>query len=140
MKEAEGQNAILVELNKKILSQQIIDMKEKFWEKENLKKQIGLPTSNFFNKDSEKNKPAAPGNLEAFSELQLSKIEEQERVRKVLQTRLMLTDSQKISRPIQEDLNEQEISHLVKILNRHINYETEFLTNKNLVQLSKGSL
>ena len=109
-------------------------------EKENLKKQIGLPTSNFFNKDSEKNKLAAPGNLEAFSELQLSKIEEQERVRKVLQTRLMLTDSQKNSRPIQEDLNEQEILHLVKILNRHINYETEFLTNKNLVQLSKGSL
>ena len=140
MKEAEVQNAILVELNKNILSQQIIDMKEKFWEKENLKKQIGLPLSNFFNKDSEKNKSAAPGNLEAFSELQLSKIEEQERVRKVLQTRLMLTDSQKISRPIQEDLNEQEISHLVKILNRHINYETEFLTNKNLVQLSKGSL
>jgi hypothetical protein len=55
LKETEGQNAILVELNKKILSQQIIDMKEKFWEKENLKKQIGLSTSNFFDKDSEKN-------------------------------------------------------------------------------------
>jgi hypothetical protein len=67
-------------------------------------------------------------------------MEEQERMRKVLQTRLTLTDLQRISRPIEEDLNEQEISHLVKILNRHINYESEFLTNKNLVQLSRGSL
>jgi hypothetical protein len=70
----------------------------------------------------------------------MSKMEEQERMRKVLQMRLMLTDSQRISRPIEEDLTEQEIQHLVKILNRHINYESEFLTNKNLVQLSKGSL
>jgi hypothetical protein len=67
-------------------------------------------------------------------------MEEQEKMRKVLQMRLKLTDSQRISRPIVEDLTEQEISHLVKILNRHINYDSEFLTNKNLVQLSKGSL
>jgi hypothetical protein len=36
-------------------------------------------------------------------------MEEQERMRKVLQMRLMLTDSQRISRPIEEDLTEQEI-------------------------------